>query len=107
MTSTPRAAATAATRSPWSPRVFEQAQALTTLGDRPLVVLTASENLEHQGWAAAQDSSRRSPPTSLHRDVDVDPRRPASTTRTAPAESVRAITAVVPAVSTGSALATP
>src|SRR4051812_21164089 len=36
--------------------VFAQAQALTTLEDKPLVVLTASENLhEMPGWGAAQD----------------------------------------------------
>ena len=37
------------------PEVFEQAQALTTLDGRPLVVLTASETLDTSGWAAAQD----------------------------------------------------
>ncbi len=46
------------TTAEWSalPMVFEQAQALTTLGDRPLVVLTASESLQNTGgWDAAQD----------------------------------------------------
>jgi pimeloyl-ACP methyl ester carboxylesterase len=37
------------------PTLFEQSQSLTTLGDRPLVVLTASENLDTEGWSAAQD----------------------------------------------------
>jgi pimeloyl-ACP methyl ester carboxylesterase len=37
------------------PRVFEQSQSLETLDDRPLVVLTASENLSTEGWSAAQD----------------------------------------------------
>ncbi len=35
--------------------VFAQAQALTTLEDRPLAVLSATESLEGAGWAAAQD----------------------------------------------------
>ena len=37
------------------PELFRQAQALTTLGDRPLAVVTASENLSTDGWQAAQD----------------------------------------------------
>ena len=45
MTSTPRAARNARDEITTVPRLFEQAQALTTLGDLPLVVLTASEQL--------------------------------------------------------------
>ena len=52
------------------PEVFEQAQALTTLGDRPLAVLTASENLTTDGWAAAQDRLAELSTDSVHRDVD-------------------------------------
>ena len=37
------------------PVVFRQAQALTTLGTRPLVVLTTAENHDTDGWTAAQD----------------------------------------------------
>ena len=37
------------------PVLFDQAQSVTSLGDRPLVVLTASESLDHiEGWAEAQ-----------------------------------------------------
>ena len=58
------------------PEVFEQAQALTTLHGRPLVVLTASETLDTTGWAAAQDKLAALSTNHVHRDVDVDPRRP-------------------------------
>ena len=38
------------------PTLFSQAQALTTLGTTPLVVLTASESLQTiNGWSTAQD----------------------------------------------------
>ena len=38
------------------PDTFRQAQALTTLGSRPLIVLTAKDNVDHiQGWGTAQD----------------------------------------------------
>jgi pimeloyl-ACP methyl ester carboxylesterase len=88
------------------PRVFEQAQALTTLGSRPLAVVTASENLGNEGWPEAQDRMSALSTNSLHAVADSshaglvdDPH--------GSVESVRAITTVVHAVSTGSALATP
>jgi pimeloyl-ACP methyl ester carboxylesterase len=38
------------------PDAFRQAQALTTLGATPLVVLTAKDNVDHRpGWGTAQD----------------------------------------------------
>lgn len=87
------------------PRVFEQAQELTTLGDRPLAVVTASANLGNEGWPAAQErmaalstDSLHTIAESTHAGVVDDP--------DGAAESVRAITAVVHAVSSGSALAT-
>jgi pimeloyl-ACP methyl ester carboxylesterase len=77
--------------------VFAQAQALTTLDDRPLAVLTASESRqETTGWAGAQDQLARLSTDHVHRTVDsthqglVEDERPA-------AESVRAITEVVTA----------
>ena len=86
--------------------VFSQAQALTTLGDRPLAVLTTSESREDTtGWAGAQDRLTRLSTNHLHRTVDsthaglVEDERPA-------AESVRAITDVVAAVRTRTPLAT-
>ena len=104
MNSTPRAMRNGRDELSMIPIVFEQAQTLTTLGSRPLAVLTATENLGTDGWAEAQDALAALSDNSLHRDVDsshaglVDDPQPA-------AESVRAITAVVHAVSTGSVLA--
>lgn len=51
------------------PRVFEESQSLTTLGHRPLVVLTASENLDTEGWSAAQDRLAALSSDSVHRGV--------------------------------------
>jgi pimeloyl-ACP methyl ester carboxylesterase len=106
MNSTARAARTGRDELSMIPVVFEQAQAFTTFGDRPLAVLTTSESLGTEGWAAAQDRLADLSTDSLHRDVESthaglveDP--PGS------AESVRAITAVVDAVGSGSPVATP
>jgi pimeloyl-ACP methyl ester carboxylesterase len=85
------------------PEVFAQAQALTTLGNRPLAVLTASDNVGTDGWVGAQDELAGLSPNSVHRTVDsthtglLEDVRPA-------AESVRAITEVVSSVRTGTAL---
>ena len=88
------------------PEVFTQAQALTTLGDRPLAVLTASENSDgNDGWDGAQDRLAALSPNHLHRTVDsthmglLEDVGPA-------AESVRAITAVISAVRTSTPLPT-
>ena len=57
----------------WSalPQVFGQAQALTTLGARPLVVLTASESAQQTGgWVAAQDRLAALSSRSAHRVVE-------------------------------------
>jgi pimeloyl-ACP methyl ester carboxylesterase len=77
------------------PKVFAQAQALTTLGDRPLAVLTASAtSTSTAGWPGAQDALAALSTNSVHRTVhstheglleDVDPA----------AASVRAITEVM------------
>jgi pimeloyl-ACP methyl ester carboxylesterase len=82
------------------PEVFEQAQALTTLGGLPLVVITASETLGTEGWAAAQDRLAALSTNSLHRDVDSTHEGLVSDPDTA-AESVRAIGQVVSAVRDG------
>ncbi|GAA3801195.1 alpha/beta fold hydrolase [Nocardioides panacisoli] len=85
------------------PEVFEQAQALTTLGGRPLAVLTASESQDGtDGWPAAQDQLAALSTNSTHRTVDashaglledVGPAR----------ESADAVTEVVRAARTASA----
>ncbi|HSK53801.1 MAG TPA: alpha/beta hydrolase [Jiangellales bacterium] len=83
-----------------APRVFEQSQALTTLDNRPLIVLTASENLSTEGWSAAQDRLAALSSDGVHRDVRSshagmveDP--------TGSDASVAAITAVARSVRTG------
>ena len=83
--------------------VFAQAQALTTLDDRPLAVLTASESLDRRGWDGAQDQLAALSTNPVHRTVDsthaglLEDPGPA-------AASVRAITEVVTSVRTGSPL---
>jgi hypothetical protein len=82
------------------PQVFSQAQALTTLADRPLAVLTASDNRAEVGWVGAQDHLAALSTNRVHRTVEsshaglLEDAGPA-------AESVRAITDVVTAVRTG------
>jgi pimeloyl-ACP methyl ester carboxylesterase len=86
--------------------VFTQAQALTTLDDRPLAVLTASEtSLETDGWVGAQDQLAALSTNSVHRTVNsthtglLEDVRPA-------AASVHAIAEVITSVRTGAALGT-
>jgi pimeloyl-ACP methyl ester carboxylesterase len=86
------------------PEVFAQAQALTTLGDRPLAVLTASENVGTDGWVGAQDQLAALSLNSVHRTVDSSHTGLLEDVLPA-AESVRAITEVVSSVRTGTPLA--
>jgi pimeloyl-ACP methyl ester carboxylesterase len=51
------------------PDVFRQAKALTTLGSRPLVVLTATRG-QQPGWSTAQDRLPALSTNSSHRFVD-------------------------------------
>jgi pimeloyl-ACP methyl ester carboxylesterase len=52
------------------PALFGQAQALTTLGSKPLAVVTASESLQMTpGWSTVQDRMAALSSTSSHRDV--------------------------------------
>ena len=48
------------------PTVLQQATALTTLGDRPLIVLTAVAEAD-PGWVAAQENLPRLSTASVHR----------------------------------------
>lgn len=83
--------------------VFSQAQALTTLNDRPLAVLTASENLTNPGWTGAQDQLAALSTNHVHRTVHsthaglLEDEGPS-------ADSVHAITEVISAVRTGTPL---
>lgn len=107
MSATPRAARNASDDVSMLPVLFHQARALTTLGDRPLVVLTSAENArETEGWTEAQeqlaalssDAVRREAATS-HAGIVED--------QDGAAASVQAIASVVRAVRTGTAVARP
>lgn len=87
------------------PEVFEQAQALTTLHDRPLAVLTASENLTTPGWTDAQDELAALSTHRVHRVVESTHAGLVADEGGA-AASVRAITRVVSSVRTGAPLVT-
>jgi pimeloyl-ACP methyl ester carboxylesterase len=53
------------------PALFEQAQALTGFGSRPLAVLTATESLDRtDGWATTQDRLAALSDNHLHQVVD-------------------------------------
>jgi len=53
------------------PDVLQQAQALTTLHDKPLVVITATETQrETKGWSDAQDRLAELSTNAQHRSVD-------------------------------------
>ena len=53
------------------PDVFEQAQALTTLDAKPLVVVTATESMDKiTGWSDLQDRLANLSTNSQHRIVD-------------------------------------
>ena len=87
--------------------VFAQAQALTTFDTKPLAVVTARENEDGtKGWGAAQDRLAALSTNSSHWVADTThvgllDDEDGST------HSVRAITAVVTAVRSGTLLATP
>ena len=100
LTSTAKAARNGRDEISVAPDVFAQAQALTTLGNRPLAVLTTSESLSGTGWAGAQDELAALSTDRIHRTVDsthaglLEDKAPA-------AESVRAVNEVLSAVRNG------
>jgi pimeloyl-ACP methyl ester carboxylesterase len=86
--------------------VFTQAQALSTLGSKPLAVVTARENADGtRGWAAAQDRMAELSTNSVHWTADTSHVGLIADTAGSP-NSVRAITAVVTAVRTGEPVST-
>jgi pimeloyl-ACP methyl ester carboxylesterase len=102
--SSPRGWRNGAEESAAMPTLFGQAQALTTLGSKPLAVVTTSESLQMiPGWSAVQDRLAALSSTSSHRVVEsthvalLDEEHGA-------AASTRAIDAVVQAVRTGAPL---
>jgi pimeloyl-ACP methyl ester carboxylesterase len=86
------------------PEVFAQAQALTTLEDRPLAVLTASEtSAGTEGWVDAQDQLATLSDNTVH--ITVDSTHAGMVQDVGPAAaSVRAITEVISSARTGSPL---
>ena len=86
------------------PDVFAQARALTTLGDKPLVVVTATEG-QQAGWSTAQDRLAALSGNSSHRLVPAT-HEVLLGDEHASESSVRAIDDVVQSVRTGSPLVT-
>jgi pimeloyl-ACP methyl ester carboxylesterase len=70
LTASARGARSASAEWQVLPTLFRQAQALTTFGDRPLAVLTASESQQTDGWSAAQDHLAALSTESVHQVVD-------------------------------------
>ncbi len=105
MNSTPRAARVGRDELAMIPLVFEQAQAVTSLGDRPVAVLATSDSLQTGGWAGAQDRLAALSTNSIRRDVESTHAGVVEDAHGADA-SVQAITDVVRAVRTGSVLTT-
>lgn len=103
LTSTAKSARNGRDEISVAPRVFAQAQALTTLGSRPLAVLTTSESLTGAGWEGAQDELAALSTNRVHRTVDsthaglIEDNAPA-------AASARAVNEVLSAVRTGTPL---
>ena len=77
-----------------------QAQSLTSLGDRPLVVVTAEKEAE-VGWMAAQDQLAALSTNSDHRVLPDATHSSLTVNEKVAAESSRAIISVVDVVRTG------
>jgi pimeloyl-ACP methyl ester carboxylesterase len=84
------------------PAALEQAQALTNLGARPLVVVTAGTG-QQDGWIAAQDQIAGLSTSSVHRVLDAATHTSLITGVDAPASS-QAILDLVASIRTGTAL---
>jgi hypothetical protein len=89
------------------PQTFRQAQALTTLGTTPLVVLTAKDNVDHKpGWATAQNELAALSTNTRHTVADLD-HVAFLTDPAGSALSIAAITDVVTAARTHTPVHTP
>ncbi len=84
------------------PAALQQAQALTSLGDRPLIVVTAGSG-QQAGWLAAQDRLPDLSTNGLHRVLDAATHTSLITGVDAPASS-QAILDVVASLRTGTAV---
>jgi pimeloyl-ACP methyl ester carboxylesterase len=106
LTSTPKAYRNQRDEVSVLPRVFGQAQALTTIDHRPLAVLTASAtSTRTAGWDGAQDHLATLSTNAVRRTVDSTHEGVLQDTAPA-AAAVRAITEVVSSAQTGTPLAT-
>jgi pimeloyl-ACP methyl ester carboxylesterase len=103
----PRGMAGMRTEQAALPQTFHQAQALTTLGSTPLVVLTAKDNVDHTlGWGTAQNQLAALSTNSRHTVANLD--HVAFLTDSAgSALSITAVTDVVTAARTHTPLHTP
>jgi pimeloyl-ACP methyl ester carboxylesterase len=101
---TPRAARSVRDEFSQIRTTMTQAQALSTLGDRPLAVLTAGKGMQG-GWGAAQDELAALSTNSVHRTLPNAEHEMLTGQQATAAESARAIRDVVDAVRTGSPLA--
>jgi pimeloyl-ACP methyl ester carboxylesterase len=89
------------------PDSFRQAQALTTLGATPLIVLTAKDNVDHKpGWSTAQGQLAALSTNTRHTVADLD-HMAFLTDPAGSALSITAITDVVTAVRTHTPVRTP
>ena len=80
-----------------------QAQALTTLGDRPLIVVTAAEDA-HEGWLPLQEDMAALSTNSLHRVIPDATHSSLIEDRGDSENSIQAILDVVAAVRSGALL---
>lgn len=107
MAATPRAGRNARDELSMLPVVFRQARALTSLGDRPLVVLTSAENAATtEGWGEAQDRLAALSSNAVTREAAASHAGMVEDPGGATA-SVEAVASVVRAVRSGTPLATP
>ena len=100
--STPAAARGARDEIVALPAALQQAQALASLGDRPLIVMTAGSG-QQTGWLEAQDRLPDLSTNSSHRVLDAATHTSLITGVDAPASS-RAILDVVSSLRTGTAV---
>jgi len=100
--STPAAARGARDELAALPSALQQAQALTSLGDRPLIVVTAGSG-QQAGWLAAQDSMTSLSTSSVHRVVATATHNSLISGVDAPA-STQAILDVLASIRTGTTL---
>ena len=105
MAATPRSARNARDELSMLPVVFRQAQALSTLGDRPLVVLTSAETArDTDGWTEAQERMAALSADTVHHEVAASHAGMVEDPAGA-AASVQAITSVIGAIRTGTPVA--